>query len=40
MDADEIFLVNSVIGLWQVRRFEGIDWDKGQMSAKFREWLQ
>jgi 4-amino-4-deoxychorismate lyase len=37
--ADEVFLVNSIIGIWQVTGFQGRHWNAGEMTAKFRQWL-
>lgn len=38
--ADEVFLVNSVIGLWQIVEFDGTIWQKGQFCENLRDWLQ
>lgn len=37
--ADEIFIVNSVIGLWPVRELSGIDWSHFPISMQVQEWL-
>lgn len=37
--ADEIFLVNSVIGLWPVRELSGRDWSHHPISMQVQEWL-
>jgi len=39
MDADEIFLVNSLIGAWQVTALEKKTWRSGRLTAEFRQWL-
>ena len=33
-DADELFLVNSVIGLWPVAALERVTWHSGQLAAR------
>ena len=38
--ADEVFLVNSVIGLWQVVSLENASWQKGAFCEALRNWLQ
>ena len=38
--ADEVFLVNSVIGLWQVVSLENSSWKKGAFCEALRSWLQ
>ena len=38
--ADEVFLSNSVIGLWPVRRIEGRAYEIGSISRRMREWLK
>ena len=35
-NADEIFLTNSVIGIWPVVRIRGLDWDSGRGSMTSR----
>lgn len=37
--ADEVFLVNSVIGLWPVRELSGTDWRNHPISMQVQEWL-
>ncbi|CAH1385902.1 aminodeoxychorismate lyase [Candidatus Nitrotoga sp. M5] len=37
--ADEIFMVNSVIGLWPVRELSGIDWNHHPIAMQVQEWL-
>ncbi|RFC34850.1 MAG: aminodeoxychorismate lyase apoprotein [Candidatus Nitrotoga sp. SPKER] len=37
--ADEIFLVNSVIGLWPVRELAGSEWSHHPISMQVQEWL-
>ncbi len=37
--ADEIFLVNSVIGLWPVRELSGSEWSHHPISMQVQEWL-
>ncbi len=37
--ADEMFLVNSVIGLWPVRELQGRDWSLYPMSLQIQKWL-
>jgi 4-amino-4-deoxychorismate lyase len=38
--SDEVFLSNSVIGLWPVRRIEGRAYEKGSITRRMREWLK
>lgn len=38
-DADELFLVNSVIGLWPVARLAHKSWMPGTVTANFKRWL-
>ncbi len=38
--ADELFLVNSVIGVWQIAEFGGKSWNPGRMTAQIRRWLE
>ncbi|MBU0592288.1 MAG: aminodeoxychorismate lyase [Gammaproteobacteria bacterium] len=40
MAADEVMLCNSVIGLWQVREFNGRVWNGGAVSARLRSLLE
>lgn len=37
--ADEIFLVNSVIGLWPVRELQGHTWSQHPVARQIQEWL-
>jgi 4-amino-4-deoxychorismate lyase len=37
--ADEVFLVNSVIGLWPVRELSGSNWSHHPISIQVQEWL-
>lgn len=39
LQADEIFLVNSVFGLWPVARVQEKDFDQRQMSLAIQTWL-
>lgn len=39
MQADEIMLSNSIIGLWQVREFNGRRWPDGQLTVRLRPLL-
>ncbi|MBI3044390.1 MAG: aminodeoxychorismate lyase [Betaproteobacteria bacterium] len=39
LDAEEALLVNSVIGVWQVRECGGRSWTPGAFAARVREWL-
>ena len=39
LQADEIFLTNSVIGVWQVREIGQNHWVKGVFTPKVRQWL-
>jgi 4-amino-4-deoxychorismate lyase len=40
MAADEVMLCNSVIGLWQVREFNGQVWNGGALGARLRLLLE
>lgn len=40
MDADEVLLVNSLIGAWQVRECDGRRWPQGPSIARIRAWLE
>lgn len=40
MAADEVMLCNSVIGVWQVREFNGRVWSGGDMSVRLRLLLE
>jgi len=37
--SQEFWLVNSLIGLWQVREFEGRIWAPGALGLQMRRWL-
>lgn len=37
--ADEAFLVNSLIGVWQIRELGGKAWTPGPLAASVRRWL-
>lgn len=39
LEADEIFLVNSVFGLWPVSRLQNKDFSQRQMSRAIQSWL-
>lgn len=39
LDADEIFLVNSVIGLWPVRELQNRSWSQHPVSMQVQKWL-
>ena len=38
-DSDEMFLLNSVIGLWPVAKLEAKTWVPGAMTARVARWL-
>jgi 4-amino-4-deoxychorismate lyase len=38
-DADEVFVVNSVIGLWPVVALERKTWNTGALSAQMQRWV-
>ncbi|MEW6563463.1 MAG: aminodeoxychorismate lyase [Pseudomonadota bacterium] len=38
-DAEEVFLVNSLIGLWPVRELSGVTWKTGRMTADIQKEL-
>lgn len=38
--ADEVFLVNSIIGLWPVRELQGRRWSRHPVSLQVQEWLK
>lgn len=38
--ADELFLVNSVIGVWQIAAFGRKSWSPGPMTAQIRRWIE
>ena len=37
--ADEVFLVNSVIGLWPVRELQECNWTQYPIAMQVQEWL-
>ena len=37
--ADELFLVNSVIGVWQIAALDRKTWNAGPMTAQIRRWI-
>ena len=37
--ADEVFLVNSLIGVWQIRELADRTWAPGTMTQRIRHWL-
>jgi 4-amino-4-deoxychorismate lyase len=39
LDADEVFIVNSLIDAWQVSHFEGKKWRPGSLTPDIRQWL-
>lgn len=39
LEADEVFLVNSLIGLWPVRELQGRIWHKHPISLQVQEWF-
>jgi 4-amino-4-deoxychorismate lyase len=39
LDAEELFLVNSVIGVWQITGLERKSWNAGPLTAQIRRWL-
>lgn len=40
LSADEIFMVNSIIGLWPVRELSGRNWGGYPISLQIQEWLK
>jgi 4-amino-4-deoxychorismate lyase len=40
LDADEVFVVNSVIGLWPVAALNRRTWKAGNITVGFRHWIQ
>lgn len=40
LDADELFLVNSIIGLWPVRELQGKAWHSHALSLPIQKWLE
>ncbi|HSN40283.1 MAG TPA: aminodeoxychorismate lyase [Burkholderiales bacterium] len=39
LEAEEVLLVNSLIGVWQVRELDGRTWAQGGFAARMRQWL-
>ena len=39
LDADEVFLTNSVIGIWPVREFQEQTFAKGSVTQQLMEYL-
>ena len=39
LEAAEAFVVNSVIGAWQIRECSGRAWARGEHTVRVREWL-
>jgi len=39
LDAQEALLVNSIIGVWQIKACAGRSWEPGTWFARAREWL-
>lgn len=39
LGADEIFLTNSVIGVWQIAALDRKTWNPGHLTAQIRRWL-
>lgn len=37
--ADELFLTNSIIGIWPIRRIESLDYRVGPVTRELRRWL-
>jgi 4-amino-4-deoxychorismate lyase len=40
MSADEVFLVNSLIGVWPVRDIEGVTYSVGPLTRAAQDWLK
>lgn len=38
-DADELFLTNSVVGIWPIRRIETVDYPVGPVTRAMRLWM-
>jgi 4-amino-4-deoxychorismate lyase len=38
--ADEVFLVNSIIGLWKVKELQNLHWPQHPMATQLQEWLK
>lgn len=39
LEADEVFMVNSLIGVWQIRELNRKAWMPGLLAARVRRWL-
>jgi 4-amino-4-deoxychorismate lyase len=39
MSADEIFVCNSIIGIWPVKQIDSIAFEPGPITQKIRQWL-
>jgi 4-amino-4-deoxychorismate lyase len=39
LSADEVFLVNSIIGIWQITALGQKVWHPGKLTLQFRQWL-
>jgi len=39
LGADELFLTNSVIGVWQIAMLDRKTWSRGDITAQIRRWL-
>jgi 4-amino-4-deoxychorismate lyase len=40
LDADEIFICNSIIGIWPVKQIENVSFKAGNMTKQLQNWLQ
>jgi branched-subunit amino acid aminotransferase/4-amino-4-deoxychorismate lyase len=39
LQADEVFVVNSLIGVWQIRELAGKVWSPALLTERVRRWL-
>jgi len=39
LDADEVFLANSVIGIWPVQEISGCQWNHHPVAQTIQDWL-
>ena len=39
LEADEVFMVNSIIGLWPVRELQGRTWSQHPIALQVQKWL-
>ncbi|HUO44516.1 MAG TPA: aminodeoxychorismate lyase [Burkholderiales bacterium] len=39
LEADEVFIVNSVFGIWQITALGSRTWRSGTLTPQFRQWL-